>query len=374
MRIPFQTIKILNREMDSQFFKLKKLGFTETLNETITSNNFDSFEFGRISTEHRDRYIIKTDSKEYNAEITGKLRFTAESREDLPAVGDWVAFQCFDDELAIIHEILPRSSALKRQQVGSRSSIQIIAANIDYAFLIQAIDRGFNLNRLERYLTICYSSNVKPEIVLTKTDLAEPTLIEDLRQQIKKRIPGIELMTISNISLDGLDKLKSIIIEGKTYCLLGSSGVGKSSLLNNLIGSAQMKTGSISSSNQKGQHITTHRELIVLESGGVIIDNPGMREVGIVDEDRGLESTFDQITELSQHCKYTDCRHINESYCAVRAAVESGELERAVYDNYLKMDKERSFFESSSQDRKRKEKVLGKLIKNMKRDNIKGRD
>ncbi len=359
--------------MDTHFKKLKQLGFTESLYEFVENNHLKSFEIGRVSIEHKDRYIIKSDSQEFNGEITGNLRFTAESREDLPAVGDWVAFQSFDDGFAIIHKIIPRFSILKRQDVGSKSAIQIIATNIDFAFLVQAVDRDFNINRLERYLTICYTSIVEPIIVLTKIDLVDTPVLDEIKNRITERIPEVELITISNISLDGMDEVKSKITDGKTYCLLGSSGVGKSTLLNNLIGTTKMKTGIISSSNNKGQHVTTHRELIVLDSGGIIIDNPGMREVGIVDEGGGLEVTFDQIIELSELCKYKDCHHISEDHCAVIQAVETGELDQAVYSNYLKMEKERSFFESSSQDRKRKEKHLGKLIKNMKRDNIKGR-
>jgi ribosome biogenesis GTPase len=359
--------------MDTHLEKLKELGFIDSLIEFVQNNNLESFEIGRISIEHKDRYIIKTIDREFNAEITGNLRFTAESREDLPAVGDWVIYQSFDDELAIIHKILPRFSNLRRQLVGSKSSIQIIATNIDFAFLVQAVDRDFNLNRLERYLTICNASNVEPIIVLTKTDLVEEFELDELKSKITNRIPDVDLLTVSNISLSGIESLKNKISEGKTYCLLGSSGVGKSSLLNNLIGKERMKTGSISSSNFKGQHVTTHRELIVLHAGGIIIDNPGMREIGIVDEEGGLEATFDQILDLGKHCKYKDCRHISEDNCAVLDAVQSGELNKSVYNNYLKMDKERSFFESSTQDRKRKEKHLGKLIKNMKRDNIKVR-
>lgn len=358
--------------MDIFYSNLKKLGFTKELDEFVRDNNLESFEIGRICTEHKGRYIVKSKSQDFNAEITGNLRFTAESREDLPVVGDWVAFLSFD-EMAIIHKTLPRFSILRRQEVGSKSSVQIIASNIDFAFLVQAVDRDFNINRLERYLTICYASKVEPIIVLTKTDLADDAFVEGLKTRVSQRHPELLVISLSNISMDGIDQIKKILEEGKTYCLLGSSGVGKSTLLNNLIGSAQMKTGSISSSNMKGQHVTTHRELIVLKSGGIIIDNPGMREIGIVDSEGGLESTFDQITSLGQDCKYKDCSHIAEDHCAVREAVESGDLDQAVYQNYLKMEKERSFFESSSQDRKRKDKHLGKLIKNMKKDNLKGR-
>ena len=352
---------------------LSKLGLKSIFTEFIQKENLNAFELGRVITEHKERYIVKTEAGEFDAEITGNMRFTAESREDFPAVGDWVALQVYDETMAIIHKILPRFSIIKRQAVGQFGSVQIIATNIDVAFLVQAVDRDFNMNRLERYLTICYSSKVDPIIVLTKTDLADSVFVEEIKYKLSIRIPDVPVLAISNETRDGINAIKEHIETGKTYCMLGSSGVGKSSLLNNLSESSKMKTDAISNSNNKGRHVTTHRELIVLDEGGILIDNPGMREVGIADTDGGLEVTFDKIVSLSNRCKYKDCTHTVEDDCAVLDALDHGNLDEQVYQNYLKILKERAHFETSASEKKRKDKELGKHIKNYYKQNIKGR-
>jgi len=283
-------------------------------------------------------------------------------------VGDWVALTTYAADFSVIHKTLPRLSIITRQAVGQFGEIQIIATNIDYAFLIQAIDRDFSINRLERYLTICYSSKVKPIIVLTKTDLINEQKIAELTDSIKQRIKDIPVFAISNETTDGYEALKKMIEKGKTYCMLGSSGVGKSTLLNNLSGRTLMKTDTISQSTNRGRHITSHRELIVLESGGILIDNPGMREVGIADTSSGLETTFDKIISLSQKCKFKDCTHSNEIGCSVLEAVEKGEIDIKSYENYLKMVREKAHFESTVEEKRKKDKEFGKVIKNYKKD------
>jgi ribosome biogenesis GTPase len=283
-------------------------------------------------------------------------------------VGDWVAFTSYDDGFAIIHKVLPRFSTIKRQAVGQFGEIQIIATNIDYAFLIQAVDRDFNINRLERYLTICYSAKVSPIIVLTKTDLIAEQQLSDIMESVNIRINNIPVVAISNETQDGYDTVKSILEKGKTFCMLGSSGVGKSTLLNNLSGRSIMKTDTISQSTSKGRHVTSHRELIVLESGGILIDNPGMREVGIADSESGLETTFDHIMSLSQNCRFKDCTHTNEKACAVLKAVENGEIDKSSYENYLKMEREKAYFQSTIEDKRKKDKDFGKMQKNYKKD------
>jgi len=348
--------------------KLEDLGYNEALEKFRIENNLDSFEIGRVITEHKERYIVKTVNGEYEAEITGNLRFTAKGREDFPAVGDWVAIMTYDSDFAVIHKTLPRSSMIKRQAVGPAGGVQIIAANIDYAFLVQAVDRDFNINRLERYLTICNSSKVSPAIVLSKTDLIDELRLNEITDQIKNRIKNIPVFTISNETGNGYEAIKNFIEKGKTYCMLGSSGVGKSTLLNNLSGKSIMKTDAISGSTNKGRHITSHRELIVLETGGILIDNPGMREVGIADTANGLEITFDVIVKLSENCKFQDCSHIHETGCAVLEAVENGEIDKASYENYLKMEKEKAHYESTIEERRKKDKQFGKMLKNYKKD------
>lgn len=347
--------------------KLEDFGYNDILKKLSVENNLSSFEIGRVIEEHKERYIVKTENGEYEAEITGNLRFSARSRVDFPAVGDWVALTIYDTTFALIHKTLPRLSMITRQAVGQFGESQILAANIDYAFLIQAVDRDFNINRLERYLTICYSSNVKPIIVLTKTDLLNEQKVTEITDSIKKRIKEILVYTISNKTKDGYEALKKGIEGGKTYCMLGSSGVGKSTLLNNLSGKSIMKTDTISQSTNKGRHITSHRELIVLEGGGILIDNPGMREVGIADTSEGLETTFNRIIHLSLSCKFKNCTHINEVGCSVIEAVQNGELDNKSYENYLQMGREKEYFESTVEERRKKDKDFGKLIKNYKK-------
>jgi len=347
---------------------LEELGYNKKNEKYLKDNDLSGFETGRVIAEHKERYIVKTVKGDFNAEITGNLRFTAKSREDFPAVGDWVAVTTYEPDLAIIHKILPRSSLIKRQAVGQFGEIQVIAANIDYAFLVQAVDRDFNINRLERYLTICNSSRVRPVIVLSKTDLIEENRLTEISGQIKARIKNVPVIAISNETQDGYGALKEIMEKGKTYCMLGSSGVGKSTLLNNLSGRTIMRTDSLSQSTNKGKHVTSHRELFILENGGILVDNPGMREVGITDTEGGLETTFDMIVTLSKHCKFKDCTHTTESGCNVIEAVEKGELNRNSYENYLRMEREKAFFESTVAERRRKEKIFGKILKNYKKD------
>jgi len=262
---------------------LEDLGYNIELENYRKDQNLDSFEVGRIISEHKERYVVKTTNKEYDAEIIGNLRFSAIKRSDFPAVGDWVAFSEYDENNVLIYSIFPRKTIIERQAVGKQGEKQIIATNIDYALIVQAVERDFNINRIERYLTICYTSNVVPIIVLNKIDLISDTDLAKLITTVQERINQVPVIPISNESQKGIERLKQNIEKGKTYCLLGSSGVGKSTLLNNLSGEQLMKTNTISTSTNKGRHVTSHRELIVLKNGGILIDNPGMREVGIAD-------------------------------------------------------------------------------------------
>jgi ribosome biogenesis GTPase / thiamine phosphate phosphatase len=350
---------------------LKDYGYNDVLEKYRIENHLNNFEIGRVVAEHKERYIVMTPDGEFESEITGNMRFMAKSREDYPAVGDWLALTTYDSDFAIIHQILPRYSSLKRKAVGQFGEVQLIATNIDFAFLIQAVDRDFSINRLERYLTICNSSKVSPVIILSKIDLIEELKLDELLESIKARILDIPIISISNETRMGFDTVKSFIEKGKTYCMLGSSGVGKSTLMNNLSGHQMMRTGTVSQSTDKGRHVTSHRELVLLDNGGILIDNPGMREVGIVDDAGGLEITFDRIGQLSKDCKFMDCTHTNEIGCSVIDAVEKGELDRSTYENFLKMEKEKAYFDSTVLERRRNDKAFGKMLKNFKKD-IKG--
>ena len=353
---------------------LENLGYTEKLEKFRTENGLKSFEIGRVVAEHKERYIVRTASGEIEAGITGNLRFSAKSREDFPAVGDWVSLTIYDADFAVIHHVLPRFSVIKRQAVGHFGDVQIIAANIDFAFLVQAVDRDFNLNRFERYLTICYASGVRPVIILTKTDLISENRLAEIIETVGLRIKNVPVIAVSNETHKGIDELKKVIVMGKTYCLLGSSGVGKSTLLNSLSGERLMTTSALSESTGKGRHTTSHRELIVLENGGILIDNPGMREVGIADTSGGLETTFDKILSFAENCKYNNCTHTTEAGCSVIEAVEKGEIEKAAYENYLKMEREKAHFETSVAEKKKKDKIFGKILKDYQKKDIKQRN
>lgn len=345
---------------------LEHFGYNHNIEKLRIQHNLVDFEIGRIISEHKERYIVKTEKGEFDAEITGNLRYTANAREDFPAVGDWVAISEYDDNKVLIHAIVPRKTIIERQAVGKQGEKQIIASNIDFAFIVQAVDNDFNINRIERYLTICNVSKVNPIIILNKIDLITDSALNDLLFRVQERVKEIPIIAISNTSQIGIEKVKEYLVTGKTYCLLGSSGVGKSSLLNTLSGKQLMKTSAISTSTNKGRHVTSHRELIVLEHGGIIIDNPGIREVGITDSVGGLEKTFEQIVELSKSCRFKDCTHTIEIDCAVMAAVESGKVDKLFYENYLKMNREKEHFESTVAEKRKKDKNFGKMVKQFK--------
>lgn len=343
----------------------EKYGIPNYISSEISSGKITATELGRVIAEHKERYAVAMESGIVDAEITGNMRFAAESREDFPAVGDWVLLTAYDPDFAIIREILPRFSKLSRQAVGQFGEVQLIATNIDYAFLVQAVDRDFNINRFERYLSLCYNGKVTPIILLTKTDLIETSELDEIIESVHNRIKDVDVLAVSNESRDGIETLVEKMEKGKTYCLLGSSGVGKSTLLNTLMGEEVMKTSSISTSTNKGRHTTSHRELTLLQNGAIIIDTPGMREVGVVNQEQGIETTFDWLYTYAEHCKYRDCTHTNEKGCAIIEAVEAGEINRKSYENYLKIERESAHFEASSADKKRKGKSLAKLVKNM---------
>lgn len=347
---------------------LLRLGFDGRIERSRIECGLEGFAIGRIVAEHRERYVAATEDGEMDAEVTGSLRFSARSREDFPAVGDWVALAPCGPDFALIHGILPRRSTLSRQAVDQRGERQVIATNVDHAFLVQALDRDFSPNRLERYRTLCHSSGVAPIVVLTKRDLVDDASLEAVLEEVRRRVPGVPLVAIGNLTRDGYEDLERLVEKGRTYCMLGSSGVGKSTLLNNLSGRAAARTGSISGSTGKGRHVTTHRELVVLESGAILIDNPGMREVGIADVGDGLEATFATIAELGRRCRFKDCTHVREAGCAVLDAIASGALSRESWENWRRMEKEKEHFESSSLERRRKDRDFGRMLKNYHRD------
>ena len=344
---------------------LEDIGYNNIINKSVLDSGLDKSTIGRVIAVFRDMYLVKTDSDELKTTITGNLQNTIEEKSELPIIGDWVCFNKYDDKNAFIIQILPRNNFIERRSIGKVTNKQAIAANIDFGFIVEAATENFNINRIERYLSICNSANVNPIILLTKIDLISEKELVKIINDLQKRIDSVPLFPINNIKNIGIEELKSSLIKGKTYCLLGLSGVGKSTLLNILADKNVMKTREISRRTNKGLHTTSHREMFFLKSGVIIIDNPGMREVGITDSTGGIEITFEKIYELAEKCRFSDCTHTHEGGCAVLAAVEEEQIDKTTYDNYIKMMKEQSRFHTSLVEKRRKDKTFGKMIKSV---------
>ena len=344
-----------------QSSNLKDLGYNIQLDTFVQSQNLDDFQIGRIIKESKKIYRVKTKNGHFFGKISGKLRHGAKSRADYPAVGDWVAIKPKEDNDAIIHEILPRKTIIERQAIGKFGKKQTIAANVDVAFVMQDITHDFNLNRLDRLLAIGFASKIQPIVIFTKIDMSGKTELADKKKQINKRFTDVPIFFLSNKNFNGFPAIKKLIEYGKTYCFIGASGAGKSTLINNLIGEKVMLTKSLREKSKKGQHTTSHRELFILKNSGILIDTPGMRELGIVESYHTLESTFEIIFTLSESCKFSDCSHISEPNCAVLMALEKKEIDQSYYDNFHKMKKEQSQFELNKKGLKDK-----KMIKKIK--------
>jgi ribosome biogenesis GTPase len=351
---------------DIRKINLEDIGYSEFFDSNRKNKGDKTLTPARIIAEHKELYILRNETSELSAKITGKMIFTASAREDYPTVGDWVLITVLDKEQARIHEILSRKTVLMRKSVNS-SDKQLIASNIDVALIMQSPDRDYNLNRFERYITLAESENIKPVIILNKTDLLSKTELDTKIIEIKKRFENIEIYTTSIITGNGISDLKNNIKKGLTYCFLGSSGVGKSSILNIILGKNLIKTAEISSYTNRGKHITTHRELFILENGGILIDNPGMREIGVLDSETGIKSVFSEIYELSKECKFSDCYHISEPGCAVLKAISSGRLDKSKYANYIKLVKENEYNTLTKLEKREKDRKFGQFIKTAKK-------
>jgi len=331
----------------------EELGYSSFFEISRVQLKLDNFSVARVIAEHKGLYKVRNMDGEYSAKITGKQMFKASARADYPAVGDWVAINKIDKGQSVIEGLLSRKSALKRK-FNHKNEIQIIATNVDVAFVVESVDSDFSINRFERYLAMANDSGIKPVIILNKIDLISREELESKLTQIKNRLDNTDIITTSTVTDTGLEELKEYIEKGKTHCFLGSSGVGKSSLINKLIGEDLIKTGDISAYSNKGKHTTTSREMYFLKNGGIVIDNPGMREVGIVDMDTGISGVFDEISIIAQKCKYSDCAHEKEPECMVLQAVKSGEINRSQLSNYINLKKEAEQYEITETEKKRK--------------------
>ncbi|WP_430392887.1 ribosome small subunit-dependent GTPase A [Bacillus suaedaesalsae] len=329
---------------------LTQLGWNTQLQNEMDAITNTEWIAGRVTLEHKRIYRVMTESGELMAEITGKMRFLAGGREDYPAVGDWVLLSArLNEGKATIHSILPRFSKFSRKVAGETTEEQIVATNVNTVFLVAALNQDFNIRRLERYLLLTWESGANPVIVLTKADLCEDS--EPFIQDVEGVAFGVPIHVTSAKDLTGLEPLQSYLGEGQTVALLGSSGAGKSTLTNYLLGEEKQLVQDIRDEDGKGRHTTTHRELVVLPSGGMIIDTPGMRELQLWEADGGMSQSFSDVEDLAEQCYFRDCKHEKERECAVREAIESGALDEKRFQSYIKLQRELAYLDRKNDKR-----------------------
>jgi ribosome biogenesis GTPase / thiamine phosphate phosphatase len=343
--------------------QLSELGFDAWFQQKRNEIKRPELNVARITRVDRERYLVRNEKNELQAEAAGKLLFTVDSSQDLPSVGDWALVQYYNEgNLAIIHDLLPRKSFLRRKAAGKKVDYQIIASNIDVAFVMQSCDDNFNIRRLERYLVMVDDGHIEPIILLSKSDLISVEELDARISAIRQAHINARVIPFSNMTDAGLQTLQQTLEKGKTYCLLGSSGVGKTTLLNHLLGREEFETNSVREKDGRGRHTTSRRQLTLLENGALLIDTPGMRELGMIDVGSSIDESFSDIHELALTCRFKDCTHTVETGCAILKAVENEELDEDRYQNYLKLMKESEFYQMSYIEKRKKDKQFGRMI------------
>jgi len=348
--------------------KLNDIGFDPWFEAHVEAIRHEGHGIARVSAVDRNSYMIRNELREIPAELAGKFYFHAESSAALPCVGDWVTVQYHnDDTSAIIHGLFPRKTFLRRKRAGVEVDYQMIASNIDIAFIVQSCHFDFNLPRLNRYLVMAADGHVEPIVILAKTDLISHDELQEKLAAIRQVGITTRVIALSNITGAGFDEFHQMLMPGQTYCLLGSSGVGKTTLINHLMGRNDLDTKAVSGTGE-GTHTTTRRQLLVLDKGVMFIDTPGMRELGLLGAGDGVNKGFEDIVELSMACRYADCSHTQESDCAILTAIANGELSQERYSSYLKLKKESEHYEMSYLDKRKKDKAFGRFIKTVKKN------
>ena len=331
---------------------LSHLGWDERFAREAAEWMDQGFEPGRVAVEHRGAYTVFTAAGSVDAALTGKMRFEAEDRGELPAVGDWVMLErTAGGGRAVVRAVLPRRSRFSRKVAGETTEEQVLTANIDTVFLVTALNQDKNLRRIERYLALAWESGAVPAIVLTKADLCEN--VWEAIAEVSEVAPGVPVHAVSIVTDEGFEELTGYFKANRTVSLLGSSGVGKSTIVNRLSG-AEMKVQEIREDG-KGRHTTSHREMILLPDGGIIVDTPGMRELQMWEANEGLDVAFNDVTAFAAECRFNDCSHDSEPGCAVKAAIERGELDEERLESFRKLERELAFLERKVDKRLQRE-------------------
>lgn len=344
--------------------KINMISFGLSNQYTALAHEYNTdYKIARILSQEKGIYRVISENGEQLAEISGKFRYNTSILSDYPAVGDFVMIDCNDNQShAIIHNILPRKSVFIRKAAGTNTE-QVVCANIDTVFICMSLNNDFNLRRLERYLSVTWDSGAIPVIVLTKSDLCDD--IKSFINSVKEVAIGTDIIVLSAIEKDEYKKLLPYIENGKTVALLGSSGVGKSTLINQLLGENRLDTNGLRN-DDKGRHTTTRRELFLLKQGGMVIDTPGMRELGLWDIDHGLDKSFSDIEYLFTMCHFKNCSHTSEPDCAVLKAIANGELSKERWQSYQKLKAEMRYAENTEaylSEKKEKFKNIAKINK-----------
>lgn len=322
---------------------------------------------GRISVEQKALYHFYAEAGEGTAQVTGRLRHEARGRADFPAVGDWVALrQDSPESRAVIHAVLPRRNKFSRKQAGKEADEQILAANLDTLFLVTSFNRDLNPGRIERYLAAAAVPHLQPVLILNKCDLIDRPC--EIVEELQATAHAVPIHAVSAHTGEGVDALAPYLVAGQTVALVGSSGVGKSTLLNRLLGEERQAVQEVRESDARGRHTTTYREMLFLPGGGLLIDNPGMRELQLWDETADLDNTFADVAALAAECRFADCRHQDEPRCAIQQAIADGRLDPRRLENYQKMQRELAYLETqhdenAARERKQNERRIHRIYR-----------